>query len=61
MGRLNGDVDETNWGGRIRTCNFPGNSRAVCQLTYTPIDEPTPGDDAPAEGDPAGMSISIGR
>src|SRR5882672_3819613 len=24
------------WGGRTRTCNFPGNSRAVCQLTYTP-------------------------
>lgn len=25
-----------NWGGRVRTCNFPGNSRAVCQLTYAP-------------------------
>ena len=25
-----------NWGGRTRTCNFPINSRAVCQLTYTP-------------------------
>lgn len=24
------------WGGRIRTCNFSINSRAVCQLTYTP-------------------------
>ena len=26
----------TNWGGRTRTSNFPINSRAVCQLTYTP-------------------------
>ena len=25
-----------NWGGRTRTSNFPVNSRAVCQLTYTP-------------------------
>ena len=24
------------WGGRTRTSNFPVNSRAVCQLTYTP-------------------------
>ena len=24
------------WGGRTRTCNFPVNSRTVCQLTYTP-------------------------
>jgi hypothetical protein len=24
------------WGGRTRTCNFPINSRAVCQLTYAP-------------------------
>src|SRR5207253_4621023 len=26
-----------NWGGRTRTSNFPVNSRAVCQLTYTPL------------------------
>src|SRR5213596_551180 len=26
-----------NWGGRTRTSNFPVNSRAVCQLTYTPM------------------------
>src|SRR5229473_1823158 len=26
----------TYWGGRTRTSNFPVNSRAVCQLTYTP-------------------------
>src|SRR2546426_12369251 len=26
----------SNWGGRTRTSNFPVNSRAVCQLTYTP-------------------------
>lgn len=26
------------WGGRIRTSNFPINSRAVCQLTYAPTD-----------------------
>ena len=26
-----------NWGGWIRTTNFPVNSRAVCQLTYTPM------------------------
>ncbi len=25
------------WGGRTRTSNFPVNSRAVCQLTYTPL------------------------
>src|SRR2546427_7448189 len=25
------------WGGRTRTSNFPVNSRAVCQLTYTPM------------------------
>src|SRR2546422_5424252 len=28
---------EGNWGGRTRTSNFPVNSRAVCQLTYTPL------------------------
>ena len=27
----------SSWGGRTRTSNFPVNSRAVCQLTYTPI------------------------
>lgn len=27
---------DSNWGGWIRTTNFPGNSRAVCHLTYTP-------------------------
>ena len=32
----------SNWGGRIRTCNFPSNSRAVCQLTYTPSQLPSP-------------------
>jgi hypothetical protein len=32
------------WGGRIRTCNFPGNSRAVCQLTYTPSNQKRPPD-----------------
>src|SRR5216110_1960107 len=26
----------SSWGGRTRTSNFPVNSRAVCQLTYTP-------------------------
>ncbi len=25
-----------NWGGRIRTCNLPVNSRALCRLSYTP-------------------------
>lgn len=25
-----------NWGGRIRTCDLPVNSRALCQLSYTP-------------------------
>src|SRR5437867_5375821 len=29
----------TNWGGRTRTSNFPVNSRAVCQLTYTPREQ----------------------
>lgn len=24
------------WDGRLRTFNFPVNSRAVCQLTYIP-------------------------
>src|SRR6266704_5695967 len=28
-----------NWGGRTRTSNFPVNSRAVCQLTYTPKEQ----------------------
>lgn len=33
----------TSWGGRTRTSNFPVNSRAVCQLTYTPMPpQPTP-------------------
>src|SRR5438094_97937 len=27
----------SSWGGRTRTSNFPVNSRAVCQLTYTPM------------------------
>ena len=27
---------EIDWGGWTRTTNFPVNSRAVCQLTYTP-------------------------
>src|SRR4029077_9302470 len=27
---------DSSWGGRTRTSNFPINSRAVCQLTYTP-------------------------
>lgn len=31
-------VTRLSWGGWIRTTNFPGNSRAVCQLTYTPGD-----------------------
>ena len=32
-----------NWGGRTRTSNFPVNSRAVCQLTYTPrVPQPNP-------------------
>jgi hypothetical protein len=35
-------VGEVHWGGRVRTCNFPGNSRAVCQLTYTPSKNTTP-------------------
>ena len=31
------------WGGRTRTSNFPVNSRAVCQLTYTPrVPQPNP-------------------
>src|SRR3989454_2624172 len=29
-------TSNSNWGGWIRTTNFPVNSRAVCQLTYTP-------------------------
>src|SRR3989449_6560604 len=29
-------TSNSNWGGRTRTSNFPVNSRAVCQLTYTP-------------------------
>ncbi len=31
-----GQCSATYWGGRTRTSNFPVNSRAVCQLTYTP-------------------------
>ncbi len=27
----------SNWGGRTRTSNFPVNSRALCQLSYTPL------------------------
>ncbi len=27
-----------NWGGWIRTTNLPVNSRALCQLSYTPIE-----------------------
>ncbi len=34
--RLLGEID---WGGRTRTSNFPVNSRAVCQLTYTPKEQ----------------------
>src|SRR2546422_857196 len=29
----------TYWGGRTRTSNFPVNSRAGCQLTYTPNEQ----------------------
>src|SRR5947199_3629742 len=36
----------SSWGGRTRTSNFPVNSRAVCQLTYTPI--PPPPNPAPS-------------
>src|SRR5881396_4159833 len=32
----------SSWGGRTRTSNFPVNSRAVCQLTYTPSQRKTP-------------------
>ena len=32
-----GNLNLSNWGGRTRTSNFPVNSRAVCQLTYTPM------------------------
>src|SRR5205823_2728500 len=31
------DFNSFSWGGRTRTSNFPVNSRAVCQLTYTPM------------------------
>src|SRR5882672_7311913 len=34
------------WGGRTRTSNFPVNSRAVCQLTYTPLNDPDAADAA---------------
>src|SRR2546426_4923080 len=30
-------IEPASWGGRTRTSNFPVNSRAVCQLTYTPL------------------------
>ena len=40
-GRIFGSRGSTrtcrSWGGRTRTSNFPVNSRAVCQLTYTPL------------------------
>ena len=29
-------IAEHDWGGRNRTCNLPVNSRALCQLSYTP-------------------------
>src|SRR2546422_6421770 len=38
----NGALNQANWGGRTRTSNFPVNSRAVCQLTYTPMSLTTP-------------------
>ena len=38
------------WGGWTRTTNFPINSRAVCQLTYTPSRPPAPLDDARRRG-----------
>ena len=42
MTRTGGGAPESlelqNWGGRTRTSNFPVNSRAVCQLTYTPME-----------------------
>ncbi len=28
---------QSDWGGRGRTCNLPVNSRALCQLSYTPL------------------------
>ena len=37
------NAGQGHWGGRTRTCNFPVNSRAVCQLTYTPSTHDTPG------------------
>lgn len=29
-------TEDWHWGGRLRTCNLPVNSRALCQLSYTP-------------------------
>ena len=30
-------LDGLDWGGGIRTCNLPVNSRTLCQLSYTPL------------------------
>src|SRR5438552_6579648 len=53
-GRIFGSRGSTrtcrSWGGRTRTSNFPVNSRAVCQLTYTPMHRhPTPHREQPTE------------
>ncbi len=55
-------VSLSSWGGRTRTSNFPVNSRALCQLSYTPLDRCTLHDatlrKAPPEPPGAGGAVT---